>query len=128
MASVVFRRAQPQDYPAILRLQSENFIANLSEKERKEGFLSAEFSREQVAKHGVPFMQVSLAVTLRLSIPPGRHQSLGSPSHELRDWAAWQWVGAAFSGPGTGNDRRRYSRHHCRCRGGKSTALVGGRT
>jgi predicted GNAT superfamily acetyltransferase len=50
MASVVFRRAQPQDYPAILRLQSENFIANLSEKERKEGFLSAEFSREQVAK------------------------------------------------------------------------------
>jgi hypothetical protein len=50
MASVVFRRAQPQDYPAILRLQSQNFIANLSEEERKEGFLSAEFSREQVAK------------------------------------------------------------------------------
>jgi hypothetical protein len=50
MASVVFRRAQPQDYPAILGLQSANFIANLSEEERKEGFLSAEFSREQVAE------------------------------------------------------------------------------
>jgi predicted GNAT superfamily acetyltransferase len=50
MASVVFRRARPQDYPAILRLQSENLIANLSEEERKEGFLSAEFSRVQVAE------------------------------------------------------------------------------
>src|SRR5262245_35614782 len=50
MASFVFRRARPPDYPAILRLQSENFIANLSEEERTEGFLSSEFSREQVAK------------------------------------------------------------------------------
>jgi predicted GNAT superfamily acetyltransferase len=50
VSSVLFRRAQPRDYPAILRLQSENFIANLSEEERKEGFLSAEFSREQVAQ------------------------------------------------------------------------------
>lgn len=50
MASFVFRRARPPDYPAILRLQSENFIANLSEEERKEGFLSAEFSRDQIAK------------------------------------------------------------------------------
>ena len=50
MASFVFRRAQPPDYPAILRLQSANFIANLSEEERKEGFLSAEFSPEQVSR------------------------------------------------------------------------------
>ena len=49
MPGFFFRRATPQDYPAILRLQSENFIANLSEEERKEGFLSAEFSPEQVA-------------------------------------------------------------------------------
>jgi hypothetical protein len=34
MASFVFRRAQPPDYPAILRLESENFIANLSEEEQ----------------------------------------------------------------------------------------------
>ena len=50
MASLVFRRAQPPDYPAILRLQSANFIANLSEEERKEGFLSAEFSPEQASR------------------------------------------------------------------------------
>jgi hypothetical protein len=50
MASFAFRRAQPQDYPAILRLQSANFIGNLSEEERIEGFLSAEFSRAQVAE------------------------------------------------------------------------------
>lgn len=50
MASVVFRRAQPQDYSVILRLQSENFIGNLAEEKRSEGFLSAEFSREQVAR------------------------------------------------------------------------------
>ena len=49
MAGFFFRRAMPQDYPAILRLQSENFIANLSKAGRKEGFLSAEFSLEQVA-------------------------------------------------------------------------------
>jgi len=49
MAGFSFRRAIQQDYPAILRLQSENLIANLSEEERKEGFLSAEFSLEQVA-------------------------------------------------------------------------------
>lgn len=49
MTGFVLRRATPQDYPAILRLQSENFIANLSEEERKEGFLSAEFSLDQVA-------------------------------------------------------------------------------
>jgi hypothetical protein len=50
MASLAFRRAEAGDYPGVLRLQSENFIANLSEEERKEGFLSAEFSPEQVAR------------------------------------------------------------------------------
>ncbi len=44
-----FRLATPQDYSAILRLQTANYIANLSHEERREGFLSAEFTREQVA-------------------------------------------------------------------------------
>jgi predicted GNAT superfamily acetyltransferase len=39
----------PQDYSAILRLQRTNYIANLSAEERQEGFLSAEFTPEQVA-------------------------------------------------------------------------------
>jgi predicted GNAT superfamily acetyltransferase len=44
-----YRRATPQDYSAILRLQTANYITNLSEAERQEGFLSAEFTRGQVA-------------------------------------------------------------------------------
>jgi predicted GNAT superfamily acetyltransferase len=50
MGSFVFRRAGPQDYSAILRLQSENFIGNLSPEDRNEGFLSAEFTSRQVAR------------------------------------------------------------------------------
>ncbi len=48
-SQVEFRRATPQDYSAIVRLQTENFIANLSDEERKEGFLSAQFTPEQIA-------------------------------------------------------------------------------
>jgi len=50
MSAVLYRRAKPEDYPAILRLQTANYIANLSEEERTEGFLSAEFTPEQVAE------------------------------------------------------------------------------
>jgi predicted GNAT superfamily acetyltransferase len=50
MSSIVYRRAKPKDYPEILNLQAANFIANLSESERKEGFLSAQFSPEQTAQ------------------------------------------------------------------------------
>jgi hypothetical protein len=49
MSNLVFRRATPGDYSAVLRLQSANYIANLSEEDREQGFLSAEFTREQVA-------------------------------------------------------------------------------
>jgi hypothetical protein len=45
-----YRRALPEDYPAILSLQSANYIANLSANERKQGFLSAQFSPEQTAQ------------------------------------------------------------------------------
>jgi len=40
----------PEHYPAILRLQSANYIANLSDEERREGFLSAQFTPEQTAQ------------------------------------------------------------------------------
>jgi predicted GNAT superfamily acetyltransferase len=46
----VFRRAVPEDYAPILRLQSANYIASLSDEERKEGFLSAQFTLEQTAQ------------------------------------------------------------------------------
>lgn len=47
-----FRRATAGDYSAVLRLQSANYIANLTPEERKEGFLSAQFTPEQVAEMG----------------------------------------------------------------------------
>ncbi|SRR5581483_2307128 len=49
-AATRFRRAIPADYAQILRLQSENYIANLSEAERAQGFLSAQFSAAQTAR------------------------------------------------------------------------------
>jgi predicted GNAT superfamily acetyltransferase len=46
---IEYRRALPQDYPAIVRLNAANFIANLSADERTDGFLSALFTLEQTA-------------------------------------------------------------------------------
>ena len=45
-----YRRAIRSDYAQILRLQSDNHIANLSEAEREQGFLSAQFTPEQTAQ------------------------------------------------------------------------------
>lgn len=43
-----FRRATPEDVPAILAVQVANFIGNLDEAERQDGFLSVEFTRKQL--------------------------------------------------------------------------------
>lgn len=48
MDVIKFRRAGSADYEAILKLQAANYVANLSEEDRREGFLSAEFSRQQI--------------------------------------------------------------------------------
>jgi predicted GNAT superfamily acetyltransferase len=45
-----FRRAVRVDYPAIVRLNEENFIDNLSVEEREQGFLSARFTLTQTAQ------------------------------------------------------------------------------
>jgi predicted GNAT superfamily acetyltransferase len=50
MSEVSYRRALPEDYAAILSLQSANYIANISADERKQGFLSAQFTPEQTAQ------------------------------------------------------------------------------
>ena len=44
-----FSLAQDRDFSAIVRLNELNFIKNLSESEREDGFLSAIFSLEQIA-------------------------------------------------------------------------------
>ena len=49
MAVIEYRRAFPHDYPAIVQLNSVNFIGNLAEDDRKDGFLSAVFTLEQTA-------------------------------------------------------------------------------
>jgi hypothetical protein len=50
MPGVEYRRARATDYPHILKLQSANYIANLSPEERREGFLSAQFTPLQTAQ------------------------------------------------------------------------------
>ena len=50
MSIIEYRPARGKDYPAILDLQSANFIANLSDAERKQGFLSAQFTAQQTAQ------------------------------------------------------------------------------
>ncbi len=50
MSAMAYRRATVTDYDQILRLQTANFIANLTEEERKQGFLSAQFTPEQTAR------------------------------------------------------------------------------
>ena len=49
ITKVEYRRAQAENYPAIVRLNAANFIANLAEDDRKDGFLSAVFTMEQTA-------------------------------------------------------------------------------
>ncbi|HXG51680.1 MAG TPA: GNAT family N-acetyltransferase [candidate division Zixibacteria bacterium] len=49
LPDLILRRAEPADFPAILRLQSANYVENLPPEERAQGFLSAEFTEEQIA-------------------------------------------------------------------------------
>jgi hypothetical protein len=49
MPGIEYRCAGPEDYAEIVRLQRANYVANLTAEERREGFLSAEFSLDQVA-------------------------------------------------------------------------------
>lgn len=49
MNSIAYRQAVPADYPAIVKLNTVNFIANLAEDARQDGFLSALFTLEQTA-------------------------------------------------------------------------------
>jgi hypothetical protein len=42
-------RAAPRDYDGILELQAANYRPNLTAQERERGFLSAQFTREQLA-------------------------------------------------------------------------------
>ena len=45
-----YRPASPNDFDAILAIQDANLHANLTEAQRREGFLSAAFTREHLAQ------------------------------------------------------------------------------
>ncbi len=47
---MLFRRFNADDIPGLLALQAANLFENLSDKQRKDGFLSARFSAEQFAQ------------------------------------------------------------------------------
>ena len=52
MGTVEYRRARPEDYLSIIRLQAADYIDNLTEEQRKQGFLSAKFTLDQIAAIG----------------------------------------------------------------------------
>lgn len=62
MTSNQYRRATPVEYPQIVRLNAANFIGNLAEEERRDGFLSAIFTPQQVAA-----MAADLGITVALN-------------------------------------------------------------
>jgi L-amino acid N-acyltransferase YncA len=50
MTEITVRRATPADLDGILEILRRNHVENLSAEERDEGFLSAQFSREQLTE------------------------------------------------------------------------------
>jgi creatinine amidohydrolase/Fe(II)-dependent formamide hydrolase-like protein len=65
---VEYRRATAEDIPAILEIQAANHISNLPVEERKQGFLSALFTPEQVAE---------LAADLGIMVAVNKNSVLG---------------------------------------------------
>ena len=61
MTANQYRRATLVEYPQIVRLNAANFIGNLAEEERRDGFLSAIFTPQQVAA-----MAADLGITVAL--------------------------------------------------------------
>jgi predicted N-acetyltransferase YhbS len=49
-APIQYRKAIPADFEGILRLQHQNFLTTVKEKDLSQGFLSIEFTREQLHK------------------------------------------------------------------------------
>ncbi len=47
---MIFRRAVPPDFPDILELQRQNLLQNLEHQDLQEGFLSIEYSLEQLER------------------------------------------------------------------------------
>ncbi|MNG60861.1 hypothetical protein D3C81_799830 [compost metagenome] len=46
---MIIRQAQPEDYPAILQLQTQNTPANLSDSQKRQGFIVSSMNEAQLA-------------------------------------------------------------------------------
>jgi hypothetical protein len=46
----IFRKANPQDIPMILELQKKNLLKNLQPQDQQDGFLSIEYSADQLTR------------------------------------------------------------------------------
>lgn len=47
------RPVLPEDYPGILQIQADNYVGNLSPSERLGGFMSAEYTTQQIAEMAI---------------------------------------------------------------------------
>jgi hypothetical protein len=47
---ILYRKASPADFAGILRLQHQNLVTTLTEEDLSQGFLSIEYTREQLHK------------------------------------------------------------------------------
>jgi len=47
---IMFRKADPSDFSKILALQKNNLIQNLPPQDRQDGFLSIEYSHDQIER------------------------------------------------------------------------------
>ena len=45
---LIFRKAKPTDFPKILELQKDNLLRNLEPQDQQDGFLSIEYSQDQL--------------------------------------------------------------------------------
>ena len=48
---MIIRQARPEDYPAILQLQTQNTPANLSDSQKRQGFIVSQHERSSVGPH-----------------------------------------------------------------------------
>lgn len=47
---MIIRQARPEDYPAILQLQTQNIPANLSDSQKRQGFIVSNMNEAQLAR------------------------------------------------------------------------------
>jgi len=89
LPEILFRKATPADFEGILRLQHQNLLATLQGEDLSQGFLSIEFTREQLHKVNSElgiFVAVQGKVVVGYLMAETAEFAIGSPliSHMLK--------------------------------------------